>query len=249
VGRLGGRLEERARGPARLALSLLLAGLPACALRGAGGPGYGLHVVERGDTVWRISQRYGVAVDEVIRENAITDVRALPVGARLRIPGAGEAGDGAEPSRADRDPPDVASAARGPERGDVLTGSGDEHAPDFGWPVHGPLNSAFGERHSRHHAGVDLGVPGGTPVRAVEAGRVVYSDKLGAYGNVVIVKHAGDWSSVYAHNSRNRVAEGAHVEKGDLLAEVGATGNATVEHLHFELRRGQTAVDPLRYLP
>jgi murein DD-endopeptidase MepM/ murein hydrolase activator NlpD len=205
-------------------------------------------VVQRGDTVWRISQRYGVAMDEVIRANAIGDVRALEVGTRLRIPGMPEATGGGD-AAAEAELANVAAAARDPEAFDDAAGSGAESGLDFGWPVHGPLNSAFGERGSRHHSGVDLGVPGGTPVRAVQAGRVVYSDRLGAYGNVVIVKHAGDWSSVYAHNSRNLVSEGEHVERGDVLGEVGATGNATVEHLHFELRRGQTAVDPMRYLP
>jgi murein DD-endopeptidase MepM/ murein hydrolase activator NlpD len=231
-----------------------LAVAPACAWRTPHPAGEAVHVVESGETVWRIAQRYGVAVDEMIRANAISNVRALAIGTRLRIPGraapapASAAGSG-ELLRTSFVPP---AAAQSPE--DAFGSASDEASADeldlaFAWPVHGPLNSAFGERGSRHHSGVDLGVPGGTPVRAVEAGRVVYSERLGAYGNVVIVKHTGDWSSVYAHNARNLVEPGALVEKGAVLAEAGATGNATTDHLHFELRRGQTAVDPLRYLP
>jgi murein DD-endopeptidase MepM/ murein hydrolase activator NlpD len=204
-----------------------------------------VHVVERGDTIWRIAKRYGVAMDEVIRVNRIADVRALAVGTRLRLPGAPRTAR-APVVPAAYTPPIGAPAPAAPELPDAALRETDLA---FGWPVHGPLNSPFGERGSRHHAGVDLGAPRGTPVRAVEAGRVIYSERLGDYGNVVIVKHVGDWSSVYAHNSRNHVETGQMVEKGTVVAEVGASGNATHEHLHFELRRGQSPVDPLRYLP
>jgi murein DD-endopeptidase MepM/ murein hydrolase activator NlpD len=87
-------------------------------------------------------------------------------------------------------------------------------------------------------------------VRAAEAGRVIHSGKgLGAYGNVVIVKHTGRWATVYAHNRRNHVRKGAFVEKGDVIAEVGKTGNASGPHLHFEIRRGDVPRDPLPCLP
>ena len=84
---------------------------------------------------------------------------------------------------------------------------------------------------------------------ASEAGRVTHSGWLGDYGRVVIVKHARGYSSVYAHNRRNRVAKGQFVEKGDVIAEVGSSGNASGPHLHFEIRRERRAQDPLRYLP
>jgi len=79
---------------------------------------------------------------------------------------------------------------------------------------------------------------------------VIYSGNgLGAYGNVVIVRHSERYVSVYAHNRKNRVRKGAFVDKGDVIAEVGATGNATGPHLHFEIRRDQHARDPLDFLP
>ena len=86
-------------------------------------------------------------------------------------------------------------------------------------------------------------------MRAAEAGKVIYSDRLGAYGNVVVVKHAGRYSSVYAHNRRNLVSQGSFVEKGQEIAVVGATGNATGPHLHFEIRNERRPDDPLLYLP
>jgi len=65
----------------------------------------------------------------------------------------------------------------------------------------------------------------------------------------VIIKHAGSYSTVYAHNRRNRVKQGAFVEKGQVIAEVGRTGNASGNHLHFEVRRNSRPEDPRVYLP
>ena len=65
----------------------------------------------------------------------------------------------------------------------------------------------------------------------------------------MIVKHIGVWSTVYAHNQRNLVREGDFVERGDVLAEVGASGNASGPHCHFEVRRDRAPQDPLAYLP
>ena len=87
-----------------------------------------------------------------------------------------------------------------------------------------------------------------TVIRASESGRVILSGKLGDYGRVVIVKHAGRYSSVYAHNRRNKVKKGAFVEKGDAIAEVGSSGNASGPHLHFEIRRDRKPQDPLAFL-
>ncbi len=66
---------------------------------------------------------------------------------------------------------------------------------------------------------------------------------------MVIVRHGKLYSTVYAHNRKNRVRKGAFVDQGEVIAEVGKTGNATGPHLHFEIRRGERARDPLDYLP
>jgi murein DD-endopeptidase MepM/ murein hydrolase activator NlpD len=118
------------------------------------------------------------------------------------------------------------------------------------WPVRGRLSSRFGRRNGRQHDGIDIPARPGTPILASAAGRVIHSGKgLGDYGRSIIVKHAGRFSSVYAHNRRNRVKKGDFVERGDLIGEVGSSGNASGPHVHFELRRDSRPVDPLPYLP
>lgn len=128
--------------------------------------------------------------------------------------------------------------------------SGPSPAPALLWPVEGRVLSDFGNRRATHvHQGLDLGVPRGTPVRAAAAGQVVFSGRMRGFGNVVILAHGSRIETVYAHNRANRVRKGDRVERGQVIAESGASGNATTPHLHFEVRQDRRARDPLRYLP
>jgi len=118
------------------------------------------------------------------------------------------------------------------------------------WPVNGVLTSHFGRRGSRMHDGIDIGAKDGTPIHAAAAGEVVYSDhRLTGYGRLIIIRHRHDLFTAYAHNQRNLVRKGDKVKAGDVIARVGHSGRATGPHLHFEVRRGPTPVDPLSYLP
>lgn len=196
-----------------------------------------LHTVAPGETLWRISKRYGTTVEAIMALNGIDDVRTVPTGARLIVPAAMAPVDaprrGAARTYASRDP-------RGRTGG----------APEFEWPVRGELMSRFGMRRGEHHEGIDIRAPKGTPVYAAEAGRVIHADgSLAGYGKMIVIKHAGRLYSVYAHNSKLLVEPGQFVEKGEEIAEVGATGNATTPHLHFEIRTNNTPRDPLEFLP
>lgn len=210
------------------ALALLAAAVLAGCASAPEGEGR-LHVVRAGETVYRIARWYRVPVAAVVAANRIDDVRSVAVGRRLLIPGA-------------RRP-----APPGPLPGprDALRSAG----LAFEWPLRGRLTSHFGARGGRPHEGIDLAARRGTPVRAAERGRVIYSAGLGGYGQVVIVRHEGGYDTVYAHNRRNRVRRGARVRKGEVIAELGASGNATGPHLHFEIRERREPRDPLRYLP
>jgi murein DD-endopeptidase MepM/ murein hydrolase activator NlpD len=120
----------------------------------------------------------------------------------------------------------------------------------FAEPVSGPIVSGFGMRfhpilhRARLHAGVDFGVGYGTPIGAAAAGVVVYSGTMRGYGNVIVIDHGGGLSTLYAHCSALLVGDGVSVAQGQIIARVGATGLATGPHLHFEVRRGGSPVDP-----
>ena len=100
------------------------------------------------------------------------------------------------------------------------------------------------------HDGINIDAPEGTPVHAAADGDVVYaSHRLTGYGKLIIIRHARDMFTAYAHNQRNLVHKGDRVKAGDIIARVGRSGRSSGPHLHFEVRRGPTPVDPLAYLP
>jgi murein DD-endopeptidase MepM/ murein hydrolase activator NlpD len=114
------------------------------------------------------------------------------------------------------------------------------------WPLHSAIGDRFGPRDAAFHPGVDLPAPTGTPVHAAAVGRVVLAAPTsGGYGNLVVVKHSNGVETLYAHLSRILVAAGQPVTVGSLLGLVGATGETTGPHLHFEVRVRGAAVDPL----
>jgi murein DD-endopeptidase MepM/ murein hydrolase activator NlpD len=129
--------------------------------------------------------------------------------------------------------------------------AGGTQRPLLTWPAPGPLNSPFGGR--RHHPGIDIGGATGDPVVAAAAGTVVLAGMAPAgfagYGNVVMVDHGQGVATLYAHLSRVDVAMGQAVTQGQLLGAIGATGEATGPHLHFEVRDGGHPVDPVPWLP
>lgn len=117
------------------------------------------------------------------------------------------------------------------------------------------LSSRYGDRvhptggDRRFHAGLDLRAREGTPVYAAADGVVSMSGTSGAYGSMVIVDHAGGLQTLYAHHQRNFVKAGDPVRRGQPIALVGHTGNATGDHLHFEVRWNAGTVDPRAVLP
>jgi murein DD-endopeptidase MepM/ murein hydrolase activator NlpD len=114
------------------------------------------------------------------------------------------------------------------------------------YPVQGTIGDPFGPRGTRFHAGVDLIAPYGTPVTAAAAGRVLWAaDLAGGWGSLVIVGHGHGLRTLYAHLSRIDVRVGELVATGTQLGRVGATGDASGPHLHFEVRVRGAAVDPL----
>jgi murein DD-endopeptidase MepM/ murein hydrolase activator NlpD len=120
----------------------------------------------------------------------------------------------------------------------------------FSWPASGPITDPFGMRmhpitHQwKMHTGLDIGAPMGATITAAAGGKVIYSGWEGGYGNTVIIDHGGATSTLYGHCSQLFVSEGQDVQRGQAIAAVGATGEATGPHLHFEIRINGVPVDP-----
>ena len=100
-----------------------------------------------------------------------------------------------------------------------------------------------------YHSGLDIGAASGTPIAAAAPGQVVLVSAGGGYGNYVVIRHDNGYETLYAHLSDIWVGQGQWVAQGDAIGAAGATGWATGPHLHFEVRQGGAAVDPLNYLP
>jgi murein DD-endopeptidase MepM/ murein hydrolase activator NlpD len=122
-------------------------------------------------------------------------------------------------------------------------------------PIPGaPVTSSFGKRvhpiygDVRQHDGIDFGASSGTPIHAAADGVVVSSGTLGGYGTATVIDHGNTLATVYGHQSATLVAAGQKVTKNQVIGRVGSTGMSTGPHLHFEVRKNGTPVDPMPYL-
>lgn len=128
-------------------------------------------------------------------------------------------------------------------------------ATGFQWPIAARVTSEFGWRihpiygTKRLHAGIDLGAGSGTPIGAAAGGTVIFAGVQGGYGNTVVISHGNGISTLYAHQSKIGVSNGAQVSAGDVIGYVGSTGASTGPHLHLEVRVNGSAVNPRGYLP
>ena len=144
----------------------------------------------------------------------------------------------------------AAQAAAGAERTASASYSAStqvQSASGLIWPVAGPVVSPFGMRWGRMHEGIDISAPAGAPVAAAAAGTVISAGWMGGYGNLVVIDHGGGLATAYAHLSSIAVG-GGQVAQGQTIGYVGCTGHCFGDHLHFEVRVGGAAVDPLGYL-
>lgn len=123
-------------------------------------------------------------------------------------------------------------------------------ASSFRWPAQGKVINGFGGRSaSGPNDGINIAVPEGTPIRAAEGGTVIHADDaLKGYGKLVLVRHANGLVTVYAHNSDIKVKRGENVRRGQVIAASGSSGNVTSPQLHFQIRKGAQALDPMKHL-
>jgi lipoprotein YgeR len=233
----------------RLACASLLALVAAC---GSAPVGPGFYRVERGDTLSQIARSNRQSVQSIVRWNNLTNPDSIEVGQVLRVvppPGAASTsgalrsnggGGGSGGGNAS------ASATPRPAPADSAPSAAPAPAISLIWPVDGTVIRRFDGNNSK---GIDITAAPGTPVVAAATGTVVYAGNgLRGYGNLLILKHNGEYLTAYAHNRALMVKEGESVRRGEKIAEMGDTDTDRVM-LHFELRYQGRSIDPSRALP
>jgi lipoprotein NlpD len=223
--------------------------------------------VQRGDTLHSIAMTFGVDVRELVRWNGLPDANVLRVGQTLRVAPPPESavatvtpvtpGGSTEvrplpapggPVAAAPMPPGTTTPA--PARPESAPAAKPDSSPppsmQWQWPAAGKVIDGFDAPRNK---GVDIGGNEGEPVLAAADGEVVHvGSALRGYGNLVIVRHPGDYVTAYGHNRKILVSQGQQVRRGQQIAELGRTDSDRPK-LHFEIRHQGKPLDPVKYLP
>lgn len=210
-----------------------------------------VYTVRKGDTLWGISRKFNADIDEIAKLNRIKDASFIKTGQKLRIPGSKPAG------QVKKDPqPKPPSNKPKPK---PLPKPSPKAPTKFIWPVKGAgredITSRYGKRLdpvlnvTKFHTGIDIDADLGDTILASASGKIAYTGTMSGYGKLVIIKHAGEWYTIYAHLNRMMVGKDESVRQGEKIGEAGKTGLATGVHLHFEIRQGKEHKNPLLFLP
>ena len=216
-----------------------------------------LHKVGPGDTLYGISRRYGVSMRQLAYLNQLSAPYTIIKGKMLRIPAKVEGERIETASKAEQfvgrktlKEPSLSRSKSIVVKPVPKKGIGQNAQGIFVWPVEGRLISRFGAKgKGLHNDGINLAAPRGTPVQAAQSGVVAYAgNELRGFGNLVLIRHKKGLMSAYAHNETVLVKLGELVKRGQTIARVGSTGSVDRPQLHFEIRKGREAIDPLRFL-
>lgn len=218
------------------------------------------HPVGKGVTLYRISLAYKVPIAKILEANGLFSPSALKAGQKLFIPGASAllAVEPAQPL-SPRERQNLEASLESEERPmppDLPGPSTKEEPPwhgkqlDLIWPIQGKINSSYGPRGKRLHAGIDIASPSYQEVKAAMDGEVILArSSATGYGNVVVLRHDSELNTIYGHMNVIIAREGESVRQGQAIGGVGSTGRSTGPHLHFELRQYGKPLDPLPHLP
>lgn len=231
------------------------------------------HVVKSGEDMYLIATMYGIDAYTLATSNGLAPPFTVVPGQQLTLPpsesqiaAAASAAEGSTTSASDlgaggeaTKAPAASSAPAGdgssetaavvpPPRPPVAPQAVEEEG--FIWPVSGEVISDFGPKgNGLFNDGINIAAARGAPIRAAESGVVAYAgNELRGFGNMLLIKHADGWVTAYAHADELLVSKGERVSKGQVIGRVGSTGNVGSPQLHFEMRKGKRAVDPVRYL-
>jgi murein DD-endopeptidase MepM/ murein hydrolase activator NlpD len=226
----------------------------------------GRHEIEAGDTLFSLGRKYGVSPYAIADLNGLSHDATLQRGQQVSIPSGGKVAVAAKmkariapevPNTEEIAVEETPETSKTPEVTEELAAekpaaevSADEPAVGMRWPVRGKIISSYGSKpNGLKNEGINIAVPEGASVRAAEGGIVAYAgNELKGYGNLVLIRHAGGYVTAYAHAKELFVKRGDTVKRGDVIAKAGQTGSVSSPQLHFEVRKGATAMDPVKFL-
>ena len=188
------------------------------------------HKVQNGESLSIIAKKYNTTVRDIVNENNMTNT-VLMAGQIIKVP-------------------------EKKKKNYKITSVSNKNTEKYAWkaPTKGWVSSPYGWRNHPvrkkriFHAGLDLAAPKGTAIYSVAPGRVIFAGTRGGYGKLVIISHENGLSTRYGHCSKLLVKNGQFVKEGQLIAKVGATGVATGNHLHFEVRKNGKTQNPINYI-
>ncbi len=182
------------------------------------------HKVAPGETIWRIAKTYDISIDDIIKNNRIPNIAQIEKGQLIFIPGASS------------------------KKTITLDKSNGSESNDFAWPLKGKIISYFGEQKGLWaNQGINVQSQAGETVCASRSGEVVFVDELGGNTKTIIIDHKDGYLTVYSQIAAFLVKLGDTVQQGSPIAKVGDKGE--LAFLHFEIRKNETADNPLYYLP
>ncbi len=185
--------------------------------------------VTKGDTLKAIADHYRISVAQLAEANELDDDAPIFPGQILAVP-----------------LNQAYARSRLATRGGMTFG---DAAGRLIWPVQGQVSSDYGPRGWRDHHGIDIRAPKDTQIRAAHDGVITFAGWKRGYGQTVILEHR-NFRTLYAHCNRVMRRKGDVIERGEVIASVGKTGNASGYHLHFEYRDlNGRALNPLDFLP
>jgi murein DD-endopeptidase MepM/ murein hydrolase activator NlpD len=226
------------------------------------------HTVGSGETLFSLGRKFGVSPFAIADANGLPNDAQLAMGQKVRIPAGGTTrtaqapapavetdGDDEETSASENTAkaipaPAVTEQPAAPAAGQVAEQAPIAGAPGLRWPVRGKVISGFGPKaNGLKNEGINIAVPEGTSIRAADSGVVAYAgNELKGYGNLVLIRHENGYVTAYAHAKELFVKRGDTVKRGDVIAKAGQTGSVSSPQLHFEVRKGATALDPMKFL-
>ncbi|MFQ6744493.1 MAG: peptidoglycan DD-metalloendopeptidase family protein, partial [Alphaproteobacteria bacterium] len=222
--------------------------------------------VQPGDTLYSLSRKYSVPVNDLAVMNKLNPPFALRVGQKIRVPNLEQAMVAKDVVVENKVKQESVQKEQTQSKTEVKTAKAEKKissdpskklpkinarsSSKFSWPVRGKILSAYGAKNNGlFNDGVNIASAKGTSVVVAENGVVAYAgNEIKGMGNLIIVQHESGWMTVYAHLDSMNVKRGTKVNVGQKIGTVGETGKVDSPQLHFEIRKGTKAYDPISYM-